>query len=216
MSAKLTLAERVSSCFALLSIAAADLNAVSDELGKSVAQIDFALKNLNLGIPVWITIQTWDNAEYNELDYWSEDIGYAKINGKWGICLRRVEGNHNRPDHDESEEWLFGDAPRALRLLAIDKVPALLEELSDKAMLATQRIREKLADVQAVAAAINPPPPIKRLPFKLKQSLPHAEHFDAIAKATVDEQRHLTEIGRQAAEKIQSDVFGKTYPGDQK
>jgi len=36
---------------------ATGLNAVSDELGKSVAQIDSALNNLNVGIPVWVPIE---------------------------------------------------------------------------------------------------------------------------------------------------------------
>ena len=31
--------------------------------------------------------------------------------------------NYNYPDDENIEEWLFGDAPRALRLQAIDKLP---------------------------------------------------------------------------------------------
>jgi len=155
----LTLAERVSTSFSKLTSIATGLNAVSDELGKSVAQVDSALKNLNIGIPVWVPIKGRDGGEMEDYEYWSEDLGYSKINGKWGISIRRVEGNHRRPDRETREEWLFGDAPRALRLEAVDKIPDLLEKLSEQAAFAIQKIHAKLADVQALAAAVNPPKP---------------------------------------------------------
>jgi hypothetical protein len=156
MTNQSTLAQRVAESFAQLTLVASDLNAISDELGKSVARIDFALKNLNVGIPVWISMKSWDNSQTGELDYWTEDIGYAKINGKWGISLRRIDGNLNHEEDANEETWLFGEAPRALRLEAIDSIPSLLEELSTKATVAAQKIQAKLADVQAVADAINP------------------------------------------------------------
>jgi len=156
-----TLAERVTSSFSKLTTIATDLNSVSDELGKSVAQVDFALKNLNIGIPVWIPIRSWDGGEIEDYDYWSEDIGYSKINNKWGISIRRVVGNHRDPDRETTEEWLFADSPRALRLEAIDKIPDLLEKLSEQAAFAIKKIHAKLADVQAVAAAVTTKPSIK-------------------------------------------------------
>src|ERR1035437_2821986 len=91
-----TLAQRVFSSFAQLSTVAADLNAVSDDLGKSVADIDAALKKLNIGISVWVKVRTWDGDDSRgDLSFWSEDLGFAKINGKWGISLRRVDGDYN-------------------------------------------------------------------------------------------------------------------------
>jgi len=148
--------------FSKLTTMATGLNAVSDELGKSVAQVDSALKNLNIGIPVWVPIKSWDGGEMDDYEYWSEDIGYSKINGKWGISIRRVEGNHRNPDRETTEAWLFGDAPRALRLEAIDRIPDLLEKMTDQAAFAIQKIHSKLADVQAVAAAVTPKPSAKK------------------------------------------------------
>ena len=158
----LTLVERVADSFSKLTSTASDLNAVSDELGKSVAQIDLAIKNLNIGIPVWLPIQGWDGGQMDDHEYWSEDVGYSKINGKWGIGIRRVEGNHRNPDQETVEAWLFSDAPRTLRLEAIDRIPDLLEKLSEQADFAIQKIRAKLADVQAVAAAVSPKNPAQR------------------------------------------------------
>jgi hypothetical protein len=153
------LSERASEFYSQLSSVANELNAVSDELGKSITQIDAALKKLNLGITVWVAIQTWSGHERYENDFWSEELGYAKINGKWGVSLKRVEGNFNDPDAADVESWLFNDAPRTLRLGAIAKIPELLENLATQASIATKKIQDKLADAQAVAAALNPTQP---------------------------------------------------------
>jgi len=150
-----TLAQRVFSSFAQLSTVAADLNAVSDDLGKSVADIDAALKKLNIGISVWVKLCGWDGDQSRgDLSYWTEDLGFAKIKGKWGISLRRVDGDYNHPDDDDVEEWLFTDAPRALRLQAIDKLPELIEKLNAEAGKTITAIRGKLPEVQTVAAAL--------------------------------------------------------------
>jgi prefoldin subunit 5 len=149
------LLERVASYYSQLSTVAADLNAVSDELGKSVSEIDAALKKLNLGITTWVAIRNGEGNRYqDDLSYWSWDIGYAKVEGKWGICLRKVEGDNHAPDDDRTEEWLFSDAPRSLRLEAIDKIPELLEKLSKDAVKTTKDIRARLDEAQAVAEAV--------------------------------------------------------------
>ncbi|MGD0632486.1 MAG: hypothetical protein ABR987_24445 [Terracidiphilus sp.] len=148
------LPERVAKYYSQLSAAAKDLNSISDELGKSVAEIDFALKKLNLGVIVWVPIHK-DDGNPIESWYWSEDIGYAKIGPNWGICLRKVIGDYQRPDEDERVEcWLFNDSPRALRISAIEKIPDLLEKLSQEAVRTTNDIRARLSEVQAVAEAV--------------------------------------------------------------
>ena len=77
------LLERVADYNSQLSTVAADLNAVSDELGKSIAVIDNALQRLNLGITTWVTIQSGEGDQgMGDYSYWSRDIGYAKVDGK--------------------------------------------------------------------------------------------------------------------------------------
>jgi hypothetical protein len=146
-----SLAERVQSSYLQLSAVASDLNTVSDELGKSIAEIDAALKKLSLGISVWVEITRWEG---DELDYYTQDIGYAKVGGKWGVALRTVSGNHNYPDRDDVEQWLFNDGPRKLRLAAIEKLPELLKKLSEEAVETTKKIKDRLAEAQEVAAAV--------------------------------------------------------------
>lgn len=149
------LLERVASYYSQLSTVAADLNAVSDELGKSIAEIDTALKKLNLGITTWVSIKKGGGDGYHDdFSFWSRDIGYAKVDSRWGISLRKVDGDYHDPDDEKIEEWLFNDAPRSLRLEAIDKIPELLERLSAEAVKTTKDIRARLSDAQAVAGAV--------------------------------------------------------------
>jgi hypothetical protein len=149
------LLERVASYYSQLSTVAADLNAVSDELGKSIAEIDTALKKLNLGITTWVTI-SGDEGDHllDDYTFWSHDLGYAKVAGKWGISLRTVTGDQHCPFPEEIEEWLFNDAPRSLRLEAIDKIPELLENLSKDAAKTTKDIRARIGETQAVVETI--------------------------------------------------------------
>ncbi len=148
------ISEAVASFFSELRTVAADLNAVSDDLGKSIAEIDAALKNLNLGITVWVKIRGEDaDPERGDFSYWSDDIGYSKVSGRWGICLRHVEGDEIT-QIQSTDSWLFNDAPRAIRLAAIDCIVELLQKLSEEGQATTQKIKEKLADAQEVASAV--------------------------------------------------------------
>jgi hypothetical protein len=148
------LLERVANYYSQLSTVAADLNAVSDELGKSIAEIDVALKKLNLGINTWVTIRESQEYYFDGSPLWRWSIGYAKVEGRWGISLSKVNGDLSNPDESNNEEWLFNDAPRSLRLEAIDKIPELLEKLSKDAVKTTKDIRARLGEVQAVSDAI--------------------------------------------------------------
>ena len=147
------LPERVAKYYSQLQVVAADLNSVSDQLGKSISEIDSALKILNLGISVWVKIHGGEGGDSGS-SFWRRDIGYSKIDGKWGISLRKVEGYYDDPEEEALEQWLFNDAPRSLRLEAIEKIPALLEELSTQAVKTTKDIQARLAEAQAVATAV--------------------------------------------------------------
>jgi len=173
------LPERVAKYYSQLSEAAKDLNSISDELGKSVGDIDFALKKLNLGVVVWVPIRK-DDGSPDDSSYWSEDIGYAKIGPNWGISLRKVNGDYQQPDEGWREEcWLFNDAPRALRISAIEKIPDLLEKLSLEAVRTTNDIRAKLSDAQAVAEAVKA---LANSPLRIPKRVPtHASNAVKLA-----------------------------------
>jgi hypothetical protein len=145
-----------------LTAAAANLNALSDQLGKVIVELDAALKSLNLGITTWVPFSTGDDGS----EWASDDIGYAKVDGKWGIAIRSISGDYNYPEGIKTDgEWLFNDAPRVLRLGAIDKIPDLLEKLVKDVATITERVDKKLNQslelwtaIDAVAKGTDKPP----------------------------------------------------------
>jgi hypothetical protein len=212
---EIPLLERVASYYSQLSTVAADLNAVSDELGKSIAEIDVALRKLNLGITTWVAIQGGEEDDYS---FWSRDIGYAKVDSKWGISLRKVDGNHHDPDREKVEEWLFNDAPRSLRLEAIDRIPELLDKLSKDAIKTTKDIRARLTKAQAVAEAVkgaanNPERSPLRIPARAQTTImsavkaPEAKVLNSTVAPSIEAIRHavgcaLVEAGHVSAAQL--------------
>ena len=143
---------RISASYKQLTAAATELNAVSDELGKFVTALDVALRKLNLGIATWLRLESREDGSGN---YTKRDLGYAKIGSKWGIALRTMSGNHNSLEESNVEEWLFNDAPRALRIESVEKLPDLFESLVKEADAATRQIRTKTHHAQQLATALN-------------------------------------------------------------
>src|SRR2546425_10149850 len=123
MPEDVSIPDKAAEAFRKLEASATKLNTVSDELGESITALDAALKRLNLGVPAWTKFA--GDFDGNTGSYWARDLGYAKVGGKWGIALRTRDGDAGDPDSEDVERWLFNDAPRALRLQAIDHVPAL-------------------------------------------------------------------------------------------
>src|SRR5262245_40836862 len=143
---------RVSASYKQLSNAANDLNAVSDELGKFIGALDAALRKLNLGIPSWLRL---DSREDGSGNYIKRDLGYAKIGNRWGIALRSMTGNHNTPDVSNSEEWLFNDAPRSLRIEAIEKLPDLFDHMVKEVDVATKQIKSRTEQAEHLAHVLS-------------------------------------------------------------
>ena len=146
-----TLNFRISASYKQLTAAATELNAVSDELGKFITALDSALRRLNLGIATWLRLESREDGSGN---YTKRDLGYAKVGNKWGIALRTMSGNHNIVEESNVEEWLFNDAPRALRIESVEKLPDLFESLVKEADAATKQIKSKTHHAQALATAL--------------------------------------------------------------
>jgi hypothetical protein len=84
-----------------------------------VNKLDALLKKFNLGVPTWVSFEKSRSDDGN----YQEDIGYAKINGKWGIAIRTIECDFSDPDSSVAE-WQFNDAPRLLRVNAVERFPS--------------------------------------------------------------------------------------------
>ncbi len=154
---RFSLSQNISTSFAELSAASQSLNNVSDALGKAVTDIDEGLRKLNLGITAWVDVFTTLPDHPENPTYMFEELGYTKINTKWGVALRVRSGDESQPyEQEHVQMWAFNDAPRALRLEAIDKLPRLLRKLSEEAQKVTAELQAKLADAQTVASTIQP------------------------------------------------------------
>lgn len=144
--------EKIQASYKQLSVAAATLNAASDELGEAVSVFDAALKRLNLGVSAWVTVSGNDEQDG---EWWARDVGYARIGDKWGIALKTATGNYAVPERDSVEKWLFNDAPRWMRIEAIGKIPDLLEALLKQTEDTTKKIKSKTEEALALATAMS-------------------------------------------------------------
>jgi hypothetical protein len=142
---------KIQTHFQTLSNLAASLNKASDELTKAVSVLDEALKKLNIGLTVWVN---YASRAVEEWEFDDDQIGYCKVNGKWGIALQRFWGDHQRDTFGGEGPWLFNDAPREMRLRSVDKIPELIEALSKEAFNTTRKIQEKTSEVTELAKVV--------------------------------------------------------------
>lgn len=134
---------RLRSAFEQLSSSARSLNTSTDELSEIFAAFDDSLKKLNLGIIAWVTFcnSSDEPGWFSYLD----QLGYTKIGGKWGLAIRQLKCDEQHDETEVLQEWLLAEAPRALRIKAVDGLPELAENLAKEVKSATKRIDEKLA-----------------------------------------------------------------------
>jgi hypothetical protein len=118
--------------FERLVTAAATLNKSSDELKKVIEDLEARINGLKIGIPAWVNVVVWEDEEPNG-EYERIQVGYAKINSRWCLGIRKLVGHHQNPEPDKvRESWQFNEAPRKVRLLAVEKLGDLFEELTGK------------------------------------------------------------------------------------
>ncbi len=157
MSLKITNATmaRVENSFKQLASAAQALHGASDDLSKVIRHLDASLKKLSLGVTAWVPVSGLSD----ETQYWTNELGYAKTDGKWGLALREVTGFHLDNGDDSEQVWGFNEAPRAQRAEAVDKIPDLLEKLLQQTHDATRELKEKIeqaSEFNAVVSELTP------------------------------------------------------------
>jgi hypothetical protein len=84
---------RVRYSFERLSKTANSLNTASDRLNQAIEQLNDALKKLNLGISSWVSFHVYEDGPLSDV----HEIGYGKINGKWGIGIRKTLEDLTQP-----------------------------------------------------------------------------------------------------------------------
>lgn len=105
-----------------LSRVVAKLNASSNVLSSVVSEIEVRLKSWNIGLRVRCKFTSGVVIQEGAT---SHELGYDKINGKWGICIAEVGPVGSGVRY----EWRFCDAPRALRIDAVLALPELIHAL---------------------------------------------------------------------------------------
>jgi hypothetical protein len=129
---------------------ATQLNAASDQLAKPIAELDGALKKLGLGVTHWVPIGP--RADSGNGWVTTNSVGYARIGGNWGIAIS-VFREHEDSGDFRDDEWLFGQAPRELRVAAVGYLPVLLKELAAKATRLMGDLKAKTEEAQQIARA---------------------------------------------------------------
>jgi methyl-accepting chemotaxis protein len=147
---------KIQTRFQELSSLAASLNTASDELTKVVSVLDESLKKLNVGLTVWVTFRFRGDDNFPE-EYDVDQIGYAKVNGTWGLALRNISGDHSISRFEEEGPWLFKDGPREFRVLGVEKILEVVEALAKSAADTTKRVQEKTKQVRELATALEKP-----------------------------------------------------------
>ena len=128
--------------------AAGTLNSATDRFSKVILEIEEFLKILNIGVASWVTIPgtSWSDEESGNSGY--NQLGYAKINGKWGFAIS------SDCDYDEPALSAFHDASRDLRLKSVACLPELLDELAKGATKLSEEVDERTQEVEQLVAAL--------------------------------------------------------------
>ena len=163
-----SLLERVNKLLPSLAATAANLNETSKELSEVIERLDGALQRLNLGVSAWVKVRGESNEAQGGTNFWSEELGYSRIGRKWGLVLRRTEGDYIDIESADCNTWPFNEGPRSLRIQAITKIPSLLRVLNRQADKMVDQVSESINKtvplVEAIEKSVHPQRSIKKTP----------------------------------------------------
>ena len=143
--------ERLASAYRRLAASAQALNTASEELAKPISQLEEALQKLNIGLDTWETIA---GGHDDHGGHWRRELGYVSCaDGLWHLAIQKREG-HPSWAADEIENWKFNDAPRSLRIEALDKLPDLLEQIIKNSEKTAKKLKQKTVEAQELASVL--------------------------------------------------------------
>jgi hypothetical protein len=144
--------QRIATSFKDLATSSRELNSAAAELHEVVSVFEKHLLTIKPHVATWYEIASGEDD--SGARYWNRSIGFANINGTWGIGLRTEEG-HVHSDFAESEAWLFKDAPQWMQIESVTKLPDLLEEIVKRTQETTKKLRAKTERARALAEALS-------------------------------------------------------------
>lgn len=145
----------VSALLKQLSAASQHLNEASNKLTEQIKEIENSLASHNLGVIAWIELRrVREHVDDQSQDvYRIESLGYSKKNGKWGLYV-----SSEIQEFEYCEVWLLRDAPRDLRILAVDAFPKLLEQMVRRAKELATEVANKTDRAKALAHSLRNKP----------------------------------------------------------
>ena len=146
------LVQRVQNSYRQLPVVATSLNNESDKLNASAKRLETILRKHPIGVASWVHFA--ESRSQDGMHYSFQDVGFAKLNGKWGLAIRTVSGTLSPFDDDDVETWMFNEAPRGLRVRAVAKLPELLEQLVKDATEMIAEVTEQVMAVDFLADAL--------------------------------------------------------------
>jgi hypothetical protein len=147
--------DKIESTLKKLASVSQSLNQASDLVTARISEVESALREYKLGVEAWVDIRRWhDEGQFTDGNWYrlgrTQRLAYGKKDGKWGLLTYIVA-----EESDEYEEFAFlREAPRDLRLNAIDKLPELLEALVEKAVQTAQEATRKAEKAGQIAAGL--------------------------------------------------------------
>jgi hypothetical protein len=144
--------QRTSAALALLKPVAKNVSAAANTLSSPIVRVDAELKRMHIAFEAWVT---YYESKY-DYSYTNWDIGYSRIDGRWGIGLRLVRGDESDPERSSIESWHFNEAPLYLRHRAIEKLPELLEALAKTGEKVAQKLANAATQANEIAEVVAP------------------------------------------------------------
>jgi hypothetical protein len=151
------MADNVSALLKQLSSASQSLTEASNILTEQIKEIEKALASYNLGVQVSTVLRHLST----EVDIGThvvscdqvDSFGYFKHNGKWGLFVTTYTDGL-----DDEKTWPLHDAPRELRILAVDSIPALLEKMVAGATTLAAEVTTKAEFAKSLANSLRQSP----------------------------------------------------------
>ncbi len=152
------MSNNVSALLKKLSSVSQDLNEASNQLSEQIKSIEAALASQKLGVRAWVELRrTSEREKASDGRIYEitrvDSLGYDKHQGRWGLLVHSwIE---EFVDPDDSDVSLLRDAPRELRMAAVDALPKLIQQIGEEALKLAKDVARKAEQAKSIAAVLN-------------------------------------------------------------
>ena len=153
------MSNNVSTLLKQLSSVSQDLNEASNQLSEQIKGIETALASQKLGVRAWVEMRRAperEKASDGKIYEFTcvDELGYDKHQGKWGLLVASYYEETLDPSDFENAQ-LLRDAPRELRMAAVDALPKLIQKIADEASKLAKEVASKAEQAKSIAAVLN-------------------------------------------------------------